>query len=340
MPSPESFRLRRSVFYQGAVCAVFFLVAVILYSCLFFLDNPAQQGFNSAHAAAILGGAGVALFGFMLLLSLYMILAYYVERVTVDGSTVCVRSVFQNHRFDRSEIQTIRWKIWPNGGAIRLRVFGRVTRLDLHGFARDDRLRIIRIVRALLPAASQEGWEMFCHKIALPLRDRKPADPRLDESIRTVLITRRRYDRLLVVLGSASVVVSVGAWFLFGIWQSFVLPLLVVIGWLLLRFNVPKNGRRSPELTSHPIGRAQLAGWGTIVVSQVLMIVLALAGFAKNQVCTIVLVFMIAGVIPMFFWLIRADRQQRAADRRGAETADCCWQRGESKLPAPESDQS
>lgn len=334
MPSPESFRLRRSVFYQGAVCAVFFVVAVILYSCLFFLDNPAQQGFNSAHAAAILGGVGVALFGFMLLLSLYMIMAYYVERVTVDGSTICVRSVFQDRRFDRSEIQTVRWKIWPNGGAIRLRVFGRVTRLDLHGFARDDRLRIIRIVRALVPAANQEGWEMFCHKIALPLRDGKPAALRVDDSIRTLLVTRKRYDRLFAILVPLCVVVAAGLWWLLEEWQTFLLPLGAVGFWLLLRFGTPKAGRQYATVTSHPAGRAQLAGWTTVVVSQILMIVLALAGFAKNQVCTIVLVFMIAGVIPMFFWLIRADRRQRAADRRGAETASGQWERGELKMEA------
>jgi hypothetical protein len=146
MSLQETFRLRKSILCQGILYAVFFFLATAAYSFLFFLDNPAQQGFKDGHAAAILGGAGVALFGFMLLLSLCMIRAYCVEQFRVTGTTLHARSVLQNQQFDRSEIQCVRWKTSPSG-AIRFRVFGRTTRLDLHGFAREDRLRIIRIVR-------------------------------------------------------------------------------------------------------------------------------------------------------------------------------------------------
>jgi hypothetical protein len=259
MSLQETFRLRKSILCQGILYAVFFFLATAAYSFLFFLDNPAQQGFKDGHAAAILGGAGVALFGFMLLLSLCMIRAYCVEQFRVTGTTLHARSVLQNQQFDRSEIQCVRWKTSPSG-AIRFRVFGRTTRLDLHGFAREDRLRIIRIVRALVPAASQQGWEMFCHKIALPLRDGTPATLRVDDSIRTVLVTRKRYDRLFAVLVPICAVVSAGLWCLFGGRQFFLLPLGAVGFWLLLRFNIPKTGVRSAEVTSFPCGRAQLAG--------------------------------------------------------------------------------
>ena len=46
-----------------------------------------------------------------------------------------------------------------------------MTRLHLHGFDRQDRLEIVRRLRDLIPAGKQDGWPLFCSKVALPLRD-------------------------------------------------------------------------------------------------------------------------------------------------------------------------
>lgn len=326
-------RPRKAILYQGLFYAVLFLGATVGYASLFFLENPARQGFKGGWSAATLGGAGIAVFGLMFLLSLYMILAYYVERFTVDGSTVFVRSVFQNRQFDRTEIQNVKWKNSSNGGNLRFRAFGRTTRLDLHGFAHEDRLQIIRIVREMVPAANQDGWEVFCHHIALPLRDGTSAMERVDDSIETVLITRRRYDRLVCLLLPLSIVVAVLLWWWTALPQFFVLPPSVIGFWLLLRFSMPKEGSRTQKLTSHPVGRAQLVGWIAIALTQLLMVLLMVAGAAEDLVCTIGLVFMLVGMIPMFIWLLRACKQQKAADQRGAETADEEWQRGEAAPP-------
>ena len=325
-------RPRKAILYQGLFYAVLFLGATVGYASLFFLDNPAKQGFKDAEDAAILGGAGIAAFGLMFLLSLYMIMTYYIERFVADSSTVFVRSVFQNRQFDRSEIQTIKWKISPNGGAVRFRVFGRTTRLDLHGFDREDRLLIIRIIRDLIPVTNQEGWDTFCHQVALPLRDGTSAIERVDDSIETVLVTRRRYDRLVCLLLPLSIVVAVLLWWWLALPQFFVLPPSIVGFWLLLRFSMPKKGSRVQKLTSHPAGRAQLAGWSAIALTQLLMGALLLAGVGKNVVCRIGTVFLLVGTIPMFLWLFRASKQQKAADQRGAETAEAEWQRGEADL--------
>ncbi len=326
-------RPRKAILYQGLFYAVLFLGATVGYASLFFLDNPARQGFKGGWNAATLGGAGIAVFGLMFVLSLYTILTYYVERFAVDGSTFFVRSVFQNRQFDRTEIQSVQWKTSPNGGNLRFRAFGRTARLDLHGFDREDRLQIIRIVREMVPVTNQKGWNKFCHHIALPLRDDTSAMERVDDSIETVLVTRRRYDRLVCLLLPLSIVVAVLLWWWTALPQFFVLPPSVVGFWLLLRFSIRKEGSRTQRLTSHPAGRAQLAAWIAIALTQLLMVVLLVAGAGKNLVCTIGLVFLLVGMIPMFIWLLRASKQQKAADQRGAETADAEWQRGEADHP-------
>jgi hypothetical protein len=216
-------------------------------------------------------------------------------------------------------------------------VFGRTTRLDLHGFGQENRLQIIRIVRNLASASSQEDWDMFCHKIALPLRDGKLPMERIEDSVETVLVTRRRYDRLACLFIPLSVAVSVFLWWRFALPQFFVFPPSVVGAWLLLRFNVPKEGRSTPKVTSFAAGRAQLAGLSTVVLAHLLFLSMLLAGFGKNVACTVTSIFLVAGMVPFFVWQVRADKERKARDLRGAETAGAEWQRGEDELPATDS---
>ena len=57
MSVQQTFRLRKSVLIEGVLCAVFFLLAVAIYSSFFFLDNPANQavagGFYQAFLAKV-----------------------------------------------------------------------------------------------------------------------------------------------------------------------------------------------------------------------------------------------------------------------------------------------
>ena len=83
-----SFRLRKRILIEGAVCAAFFLIVIVLYASLFFVADAKQFGFKNAQAAAAMAWIGTAIFGTMLLLSLWTIAAYFVEKFSLDGTTI------------------------------------------------------------------------------------------------------------------------------------------------------------------------------------------------------------------------------------------------------------
>jgi hypothetical protein len=93
----------------------------------------------------------------MLLLGLYMLVAYYVEEFAIRGKMVRIRSVFQNGRFHVDELQRLVWRCAPRGGAIHFKLIGSRWRLDLHGFSRDDRLEVIRMLRQAVSLNKQHG---------------------------------------------------------------------------------------------------------------------------------------------------------------------------------------
>jgi hypothetical protein len=170
----ETFRLKKSLKYMGMAFSAAYLAVVVACASPFFLKDPAKHGFQGKHAVAIAVGMGLVVFGPMLLMSLYIWVAYYVERFAIKGTMLWVRSIFQDRQFDISELQRLKWRAPSRDGSIQFHVLGSKTRLDLHGFAADDRLKIIRALRERVPLEVQEGWPHFCQKVALPLRDGQP----------------------------------------------------------------------------------------------------------------------------------------------------------------------
>jgi hypothetical protein len=138
----ETFRLKKSVKYQGMVFAAIFVAALVGYSSLFFLEEPARHGFKGEHSLVIVAGMGLVVFGTMLLLSVYV-----------------------------SELQSLTWRSRSRGGTIVFCVLGAKSRLDLYSYAEGDRLRIIKTLYDLVPAALQEGWPEFCHKVTSTCAD-------------------------------------------------------------------------------------------------------------------------------------------------------------------------
>jgi hypothetical protein len=326
----QTFRLQKTVKYQGMAFTAVFLAAILGYTSIFFIKEPAKHGFKGPHSVAFVGWMGIVVFGTMTLASIYMWAAYYVERLSINGTTLSIRSILQKRQFEISELQCLKWRIHPFGGSILFRMLGSKTRLDLRGFGIDDRLRIIRALHDLVPSHVQEGWPLFCHKVALPLRDGKPSIVRADPSAGYFTITRKRYDRMLSVALPLSVVLAVFLWASLKLWQFTALPLLVIAAWLLLRFDVPAEGKSEVRLTSTSQGRGQLIGMGAVVLSLLLMIGLALVGVGKSIACGVTLVVLLLAFPPMLFLFHKADKQRRIADERAAEPASLEWELGEA----------
>src|SRR5687767_12972652 len=114
----EQLRLRRAIQFQGIVFTVIFLSATLGYAGIFFLEEPQKHGFHGKYSVEILGGLGIAVFGAMTCLGIYTLAAYYVEGFSISGTTISVRSVFQNRTFDIRDVRKLTWGVRPVWGRV------------------------------------------------------------------------------------------------------------------------------------------------------------------------------------------------------------------------------
>jgi hypothetical protein len=102
-----------------------------------------------------------------------------------------------------------------------------------------------------VPEVLQDGWELFCHKIALPLRDkRKPSHA--DPGTGNVRITRRRWDWYFAPLVVLFTVIGVVLYWCLEMPEMLALPVMVVVFWLTIRFATPRSGIVAERITSRP----------------------------------------------------------------------------------------
>jgi hypothetical protein len=265
------------------------------------------------------------------------LLAYHVERITVEGTAILIRSVFQMRQFDAAAVDKLIWKTRPRGSRIDFFVAGRRTSVDLDGYDDEDRLRMIRRFRGLIPAAKQADWPMFCQKIALPLRDRcaRPAagEPPCPRAEGEVVITRRRYDRLAAVMLPASFVVAGAVWWATGSPVLLGAALAIAAGWLFLRYTVRREGERRVQLTAMPGHRSLLSYLAVTVGSAIFISVLRLAGVGRDAALSAGLMVLVPAMPFLVYGLFRAAKQQDHEAEIGATTAPDRWESGELAGP-------
>lgn len=323
----ETFRPRKAILYQAIALCLFFLAAMAGYTSIFFLENPKEHGFNGEHSVLLVGGMGLIVFGFFLLLSLYLLATYFVERFSICGTTLSLQTVLRNHRFDVSELDRLIWKR-HGGSRIVLRCRHAKSCLDLFGYSVEDRLRITSALRDLVPHDRQEGWSEFCHHVALRLRDSMDAAPQRELIPGQLRITRSRYDRMAIITVPSSVVLAVAVGLGTGLWQFLALPALLIGFWALLRSATPKTGLVSRALTAEPSGRAFIVYVTIVFLSLLFGAILRLRGVEESIVTAILLVCVIVPGVPAVYLRLKEDRQQRYADEAGINTAPDRWLEG------------
>ena len=330
----ESFRLRKSILVQGIVCTLLFMVATIGSVSVMFLYEPEKQGVKGEHSAANFASLSPAVFfGGMTTLSVYTLLAYYVEHVAIMGTRILVRSVFQNRQFEASDVGTLVWKAIPVGGRLDLWVPNQRTKVDLHGFRDEDRLRIIRLFRGLIPEEKQVDWPLFCHKIALPLRDRRLNPPTGDSISRPadgeVIITRQRYDRLAIALLPMTFILAIAIWWITTSPTVFVIPACIALFWLFLRYSVRPEGQRQMRLAAKPGSRTMLFAMIAIIGSQLVVAALGLAGVRREAGFAIGLLIVVPAFAVFIYGVYRVDREQKRDAETAAKLAPERWKQGE-----------
>ena len=333
------FRLRRWVRDLGIFGAIFFSAATIGCSLLPLLADPAARDYPGARSAAVIAGMGAAVFGGALLISIYTLVAYRVERLEIDATAVHLRSVFQNRQFEIHEVEKLIWKNPPASGRIIFRLTdSKNLRLDLVGFGSEDRLAIIRRLRTLVPEKLQDGWPRFCTRVALPLRDRiehgtGASSAEIRSPATHFLATRRRWDRFFAIVIVISLSGAAVFWGITGLPHLFgFLPTELVL-WLVMRFLVPKEGSWEQKISlANSEHRTLLLMFSAMGVSIAVMCVARLAGLKGDVPCVLSLLVM-GPVTPIVIYRLYKHDKQRTR-REAVTNSQNKWDGGEKNLVA------
>jgi hypothetical protein len=328
----EFFRIRRSLLPICIVVSALSLAGALAYANG-TLPEPAKHGIKNEHSSALIVFLA---FGAIGMLGVYGSAACFLECVTIVGTSISVRSVFQKRQFDASEVTRLTWNTrLVGGGRLDFRTSSRRTKLDLHGYRDEDRLRLVRLFRGLIPQDKQVDWPPFCRRIAVPLRDRRLSpnlvDPALAAARGEAIITRRRYDRLAMVLLPSTLFVAFMVWWMTTSPMVFVILACLAIFWVVLRFSVRRQGELQARLTLG--SRAMLFGMSGVIASAFALAALRSAGFSRDTGCFVALLILGPTLPFLIYGVRRADRQLKREAEAATALALERWQIGERTCP-------
>jgi hypothetical protein len=240
----ETFHHRRGSRKALWLGLVFFpLMAIVTY--MGALDAPPQ---NRVWFLLFMGGFWLTMFAS----NMWCLLATYCESWQLSEDRIVHEGVFRRREIPFSQVTELRWRLWPGHGSIVLRSeIGRIA-FGVDTFELEERVALIRSLRAAVPEQSQIGWPMFCQRFAAPLLDRLEANPDRPMQAGEIRITRARYDRALKIGVPAAIAIAIPLAILFKQPAFYFFPVFVTLMWLLLRYKVPKTGAIEKRPSSEP----------------------------------------------------------------------------------------
>jgi hypothetical protein len=263
--------------------------------------------------------------GFWSLLSCWQLLAYWREELRFVDGQITQRGVIGTKEINLCSITGVRWRIAPQGGSLVLTTATDKASICLDHFEPEDQVWLIRYFRNGVSEGLQDGWALFCHKIALPLRD-KHASPLATPGPGNVRITRRRWDWYFAPLVVLFAVLGVVLYWFLEMPEMLALPVMVVVFWLTIRFATPRSGFVAERITSRPevVGHLVfMACWlGVAVAGRVLFGIWSPPTPAAAIIGVTALVLWFA----VLFWRCsQVDRVRRKRDEEDAAASIRRW---------------
>lgn len=240
------------------------------------------------------------------LMGIYLVVAQRRTSISIEGTRLVVRSPFATYEFDLTNVESASWQLHPPGGSVQLKGVDKSAKIPLQDFSTPDRLELIQLIHQNVPEERQHDWALFCHRIALPLREGWPSRLVMDapESQR-VLVTRRHYDRLFGGLLLICIVIAIVFSLFFGRHAAFALPVVTIGFWLLLRFNVPREGRwglRVPQ---------ELATWILLLPVFAILSGLRKSANIPEPIAVTAIVLLSSLFVARIYWLSKQLEQPR-----------------------------
>ena len=161
-----------------------------------------------------------------------------------------LRGICRSVDLSLSDVTSLRWR--PQPGKFVLRGSqGRKAKIavEFDNFEKDEQLEIIRYMRATIPDGLQQNWPMFCHRVAIRLRDY--ADDR-QPGPAEVRLTRRHFDKLALASFVVSSPICIVVWWTTGDPVCLLAAPIASLLLLMFRFTIPKAGMISPRMFANP----------------------------------------------------------------------------------------
>lgn len=172
--SGKTYRLRRSFLKQGIGYGIFFLVLAIV---------------TPFSAANTLGALFFALFwSFWVLMSVWMIAAYYRERLILEPQTIVQHGVFRIKRFEHCEVRQVSWNPLTIAGIVVVKTLAEKIKIYLDNFTEPERAEIVQYLRTNFAETLHENWPAFDACIPRSKVPQKPSSPVFLWLLATILL--------------------------------------------------------------------------------------------------------------------------------------------------------
>lgn len=226
------------------VSLIFFVSVGIASVCVMWFSALPDRRIYAAVFMAMFWGCWASL-------SCWLLLAYWREELRIVDGQITQRGVIGVKEINLRSLTAVRWRIAPQGGSLVLTTATGKARIYLDNFEPEVRVWLIRYFRNEVSEVLQDGWALFCHKIAVPLRDRN-AISLATPGPGNVRITRRRWDWYFIPLIVLCAVLGIVLSWQFQQPQAIVFPVLPAVLWLCIRGMTPRNGFVAERVTSRP----------------------------------------------------------------------------------------
>lgn len=181
--SCKTYRLRRSYLKQGIIYGTTFLV--------FGVGSSLASYFNidGSFAEPELGALIFAVFwSFPMMLAIWMIVAYYRERLILEPKAIVQHGVFRIKRLENFEVRQVYWNPLTIAGTVLVKTLAEKIKIYLDNFTESERIEIVQYLRTNFAEAAHENWPVFDASISRAKIPPKPSSPIFIWLLATILL--------------------------------------------------------------------------------------------------------------------------------------------------------
>jgi hypothetical protein len=148
--------LRLFYLVVGAISAVFCAVVGVTSTVVAYWNIDGS--FARPKVSALIFGIFWSVF---VVVSLWVVLAYFRERLFVARNAVVQRGVLRSKTIDIADVIRVKWRNWPVGGSVVAQSHSGKITVYLDNFPTRERGPIIQFFRETFATEIQDNWARF-----------------------------------------------------------------------------------------------------------------------------------------------------------------------------------